>query len=83
MASELKQLDVAVDQSWDHHLRIDRPVCGGKLVAFFQVQKTILPHDALQVQRDAYAETRLRAVVGVKLHILPRLLHSDLGGWHK
>ena len=59
MAKRLKQLDVAVDQGRNHHLRIDRPVRGGELVALFEVQEAVLPRDALQVQRDAHAEARL------------------------
>src|SRR5438105_1860707 len=68
-SKRLKQLDVAVDQGRHHHLRIDRPVRGVKLVALFEVQKAVLPRDALQVQRDAHAETRLRAVICVELHL--------------
>jgi len=56
IANDWKKLDGAVDQSRHHHLRIDRPVCGGKLVAFFEMQKTVFPRDALQVQRDAHAK---------------------------
>src|SRR5580704_18555836 len=61
-----KQLDVAVDQGRNHHLRIDRPVRIGELIALFEVQKAVLPRDALQVQRDAHAKTRLRAVICVE-----------------
>src|SRR5215469_9874533 len=59
----LKQFDVAVDQGRHHHLRIDRSVFGGELVALFEVQKTVLPCNALQVQRDTHAEARLRAII--------------------
>jgi hypothetical protein len=52
-----------------HHLRVDRPVCGGKLIALLEVQEAVLRRDVLQVQRDADAEARLRPVVGVKLHL--------------
>src|SRR4029077_1571367 len=54
---------------WDHHLRIDRAVRIGELIALFEVQKAVLPRNALQVQRDAHAETRLRAVICVELHL--------------
>src|SRR4029077_2305379 len=54
---------------WDHHLRIDRAVRIGELIALFEVQKAVLPRNALQVERDAHAETRLRAVICVELHL--------------
>src|SRR5439155_23550051 len=41
---------------------------GGELVALFEVQVAVLARNALQVQRDAHAETRLRAVICVELH---------------
>jgi hypothetical protein len=55
----LEELDITVDQGWDDHLRIDRAVRIGELVALLEVQEAVLPRDALQVQRDARAETRL------------------------
>src|SRR6202023_872624 len=64
----LEQLDVTVDQGWNHHLRIDRPVRGVELIALFEVQKAVLPRDALQVERDAHAKARLRTVICVELH---------------
>src|SRR5271165_6683903 len=68
-SQRLEELDVTVDQGWDHHLRIDRAVRIGELIALFEVQKAVLPRDALQVERDAHAETRLRAVICVELHL--------------
>ena len=45
----LEQFDVAIDQGRDHHLRVDRAVCGGKLVALLEVQKAVLASNALEV----------------------------------
>src|SRR6516162_5390209 len=79
----LEQLEIAVDQGRHHHLRIDRAVFDGELVAFFEVQKSVLPRDALQVQRDAHAETRLRAVIGVELHFSSSVGRGRSAGRHK
>jgi hypothetical protein len=69
MARDWKRLTSPSNQSWYHHLRINGPVFGGKVVALFEVQEAVLPRDALQVQRDANAEARLRAVICVEFHL--------------
>ena len=47
MASDWNSSIVAVDQGRHHHLRIERAVFGGELIALFEVQKAVLARDAL------------------------------------
>src|SRR6202011_5305871 len=50
-----------------------------ELVALFEVQKAVLPRAALQVQRNAHAKTRLRAVICVELHLSLSFSSSPIG----
>src|SRR5712691_9410157 len=67
----LEQLGRAVGQRRHHHLRIDRAVLRRELVATLQMEEHILALQPLQVERDAHAETRLRAIIGIELHRRP------------
>ena len=64
----LKQLHIAIDQGRHDHLRVERLVLRPELVALLQMQKGIVMRQPLQVQRDPHPETRLRSVIGIKLH---------------
>ncbi len=67
----LEQPRPAVDQRRHHHLRVDRAVLWRELVAALQMEVHIVAAEPFKVERDAHAETRLRAVIGIELHRRP------------
>jgi hypothetical protein len=74
----LEQFYITVDQGRYHHLPIDRAVFGSELVDLLKMQETVFAADGLQVQRDARAETRLRAEIRMKLR-----RHLSSGFWRR
>ena len=72
----IEQFYITVDQGRYHHPPIDRAVFGSELVDLLEMQETVFAADGLQVQRDARAETRLRAEIRIKLR-----RHLSSGFW--
>src|SRR5579884_769101 len=64
----LEQCRLAIDEGGHDHLRVDRTVAVGELVALFEMQVHVLAREAFQTECDAPAERSLRAVIGVELH---------------
>src|SRR5207237_6170584 len=65
----VEHVAVVLDQGGDHHLRIDGLEFGGALLPGIEVDVDGVVAEALEVERDAYAERGERAPVSVELHV--------------
>ena len=77
----VEHVAVVLHQRGDHHLRVDRLVVGLVLLAGIEVDVDLLELQPFEVERDAHAERRQRAPVGVQLHHLVSSLCAQRCPW--
>src|SRR5258708_3543232 len=70
----LEKLGIAVEKRWHDRLRVRGLVFRLELFAAIEVDEDFLALQSLEVERDADAERRLRAPIGVDLHPTPPLI---------